>query len=177
MEKIIILGSGGAGKSTLARKLSKIINIQVFHLDKIFWRPNWVSITQEELEGKIQDIIGLDSWIIDGNYSRTMDIRIKEADTIIFLDFPVWTCLWGITKRRHMYKNKTRPDMTEGCSEHLDWEFIKWVATFPLKQGKIIYEKLNKCSPNKKVIILKSRKQAGKFLEEIEKEYKDGSIY
>ncbi|HYF81568.1 MAG TPA: DNA topology modulation protein [Clostridia bacterium] len=170
MRKIAIVGSGGAGKSTLARRLGEITGVEVFHLDRLFWRPGWIPISKDELAVSVQKIVCTDSWIIDGNYSGTMELRFQAADTIIFLDFPLWTCLWGIFKRRLMYAGRTRPCMTEGCDEKLDLEFILWVLTFPFKRRKGIIEKLHKHSHGKDVFILKSRKAVCKFIVNIEVE-------
>lgn len=169
MKKIMIVGSGGAGKSTFARKLNEIIGIRLFHLDRLFWKPGWECISREELEEKIRSIITLDSWIIDGNYSSTMEMRLKEADTIIFLDFPLWLCLWGVIKRRIMYERKIRPDITEGCKEKLDWEFIKWILIFPLKKRRAINEKIKQYCEGKNVFIFKNRKQVKEFISMLSK--------
>lgn len=168
LRRIAIVGSGGAGKSTLARRLGEITGIEVIHLDRLFWRPGWVSISKEEFTEKAQEIIRTDSWIIDGNYSGTMELRFCYADTIIFLDFPLWTCLWGIFRRRLMYAGRTRPDMTEGCDEKLDLEFILWVLTFPFKRKKGIIEKLHKHSQGKDVLVLKSRRAVHSFIANVE---------
>lgn len=87
MRKVAIIGSGGAGKSTLARKLGEILDIPVYHLDAIFWRPNWEPIERDELIEKTMEIQETDDWIIDGNYNTTMDFRLQQADTVIFLHF------------------------------------------------------------------------------------------
>lgn len=168
MQKIVIVGSGGAGKSTLARRLGEITGIEVFHLDKLFWKPGWVSISKEELAEKVQEIVCTDLWIIDGNYSGTMELRFQAADTIVFLDFPLWACLWGIFKRRLTYAGNSRPDMTEGCEEKIDWEFFLWVLTFPFKRKKGIIEKLHKHSQGKDVFIFKNRRAVHSFIANVE---------
>lgn len=170
MKKVIIIGSGGAGKSTLARKLSDITGIEIYHMDKLFWQPGWVSITREELADKIKEIVARDSWIIDGNYSSTMDIRMEAADTIIYLDFPSIVCLWGIFKRRIMYSGKKRPDITEGCNEKIDWEFFNWVLTYRRRNRKKLLVMLNKYAENRKVFILRSRSQVDNFANKLQKE-------
>jgi adenylate kinase family enzyme len=170
LRKITIVGSPGAGKSTLSRKLGEITGIDIFHLDKLFWKPGWVSTTKEELAEKVQKIVCNDSWIIDGNYNDTMKQRFCAADTIIFLDFPLWMCLWGIFRRRWMYAGRTRPDMTEGCKEKLDCEFILWVLTFPFKKRKGVIEKLCMYSQGKDVFILKGRRAVRGFIANVEAE-------
>ena len=122
MKKIAIIGSGGAGKSTLAQQLGQLLHIPVHHMDATFWKPGWQNIGREQLIKETAKILDEnESWIIDGNYSATMDIRLEQADTVIFLHFKTVTCLYGITKRRIQYHNKTRPDMGIDCPEKLDW--------------------------------------------------------
>jgi adenylate kinase family enzyme len=101
-----------------------------------------------------------------------MELRFAAADTIIFLDFPLWTCLWGIFRRWLMYAGRTRPDMTEGCTEKLDWDFILWVINFHLKKKNGINEKLHKYSEGKDIFILRNRKEVNKFIAGVEGEYK-----
>lgn len=164
MKKIIIIGSPGAGKSTLSRELSSILSIDLYHMDKLFWKPDWVSVSREELEEKLSQVVNKDSWIIDGNYLNTMDMRIERADTIIFLDYPLWLCLWGVFKRRFEYSKKTRPDITEGCKENLNFEFLKFVVNFSRNQRKEVYEKLENLNNEKTIYIFKNRKSLKSFL-------------
>lgn len=164
MKKIAIIGSGGAGKSTLARQLSILLDIPVYHMDAIFWKPGWQSIGREELITETTKILEEnDSWIIDGNYGATMDVRLEQADTIIFLHYKTITCLYGITKRRIQYHNKTRPDMGKDCPEKLDWEFFQWVRQFNKKKVPSIYERLSKLK-NKDILVFRNRKQVKKYL-------------
>jgi len=164
MKKIAIIGSGGAGKSTLARQLSILLDIPVYHMDAIFWKPGWQSIGREELMTETTKVLKEnDSWIIDGNYGATMDLRLKQADTIIFLHYKTITCLYGIAKRRIQYHNKTRPDMGKDCPEKLDWEFIQWVRQFNKKKVPSIYERLSKLK-NKDILVFRNRKQLKKYL-------------
>lgn len=170
MKKVIIIGSGGAGKSTLARKLSNATGIEIVHLDKLFWLPGWISITKEELADKIKEIVVKDSWIMDGNYSGTMDMRMEAADTIIYLDFPTIVCIWGILKRRIMYAGKGRPDVPDGCIEKMDMEFFNWVRTYRRRNRKKLLEMMDKHEKNKRVLVFRSRKQADNFMNKLQKE-------
>lgn len=111
MKKIILIGSGGAGKSTLARLLGEKLNIKVYHLDRLFWKPGWVVVQREEQRKVQYKLINQPKWIIDGNYRGTMDIRLHAADTIIFLDLHRMICVYRAFKRMLKYRNKTRPDM------------------------------------------------------------------
>ena len=130
MERVLILGSGGAGKSTLARRLGERTGLPVIHLDRMWWRPGWVNRAREEFDRLLERELAGDRWIIDGNYDRTLELRLARADTVVFLDYPVRTCLWGALRRVVRYRGKSRPDMTEGCPERLDPEFVKWILEF-----------------------------------------------
>ncbi|AJS61499.1 DNA topology modulation protein [Paenibacillus sp. IHBB 10380] len=168
MKRILVIGSGGSGKSTLSQRLSNILDIPVIHLDTYFWNPNWVPKTNEEWDKIVEQFTNEDHWIIDGNYSRTMDIRIKKADLIIFLDMPRFLCIYRIIKRRIMYHKKTRPDMNEECPEKLDWEFIKWVWNYRRRSRMNTIKKLDQIKEHQQVIIVKTRKQVNELIERLE---------
>ncbi|KFN04000.1 DNA topology modulation protein [Bacillus clarus] len=164
MKKIMIIGSGGSGKSTFSRGLGKRLQIPVYHLDALNWKENWVLASREEQIALQKKLVKRDSWIIDGNYGGTMDVRLENADTIMFIDLPRIQCLYRVIKRRVQYHNKTRPDMGEGCEERLDFSFLKWVWMYPKKQRPAIFKKMQDISSEKEVIIFKSSSQIGKFL-------------
>ncbi len=167
MNKVAVIGSGGAGKSTFSRKLGEKLNIPVYHLDTLYWKPGWVETPREQWKAVVENLASKEQWIIDGNYRNTMDIRLKNADTIIFLNMPTYLCIYSIFKRRFMYRGKTRPDMNEGCEEKMDMEFVRWVWNFNKSVRPEILKKLNECSKEKNVIILKSRAQVNKFTDSI----------
>lgn len=165
MKKVAIIGSGGAGKSTLARQLSEKIGIPVYHLDAILWKPNWVMTSKTEQRMIQNELITRESWIIDGNYGSTLDIRLNAADTIIYLDLPRTVCLYRAIKRRFQYRNRTRPDMAVDCKEKLDMEFLKWIWNYPKVKRPAILAMLKELSNEKNVIILSSRKEIKRFIE------------
>ena len=164
MKRIIVIGCGGAGKSTFSRNLSDKLNIPVYHLDKIFWNRGWISTPREQFDIKIENLVNKDKWIMDGNYIRTLDMRAKNADTIIFINMPTHICLYRVIKRRVIYKGKSRPDMSEGCPEGVDLEFFKWILTYNKKVRPEILERLKKYN-DKTVIILNSKKEVKDFIE------------
>ncbi|MDE5055443.1 DNA topology modulation protein [Niallia taxi] len=164
MKKIVIIGSGGSGKSTLARLLGEKFKMTVYHLDTLFWGPNWVGVPKDEQIKVQNELVKRENWIIDGNYSGTMDIRLNAADTIIFLDISRTICVYRVFKRMLKYRNETRPDMGEGCEERFSFEFIKWIWEYPkTKRPKILY-RIAQLSKEKEVIILKSPKEVENFL-------------
>ena len=131
MQRIMIIGSPGSGKTTLARQLGALMGIEVIHLDRYFWQPGWVEPPRDEWITKQDRLVQRPQWIMDGNYSATQDIRLAVADTIIFLDTPRWLCLWRALKRRVHYHGRSRPDLPPDCPEALDWTFLRYTWSYP----------------------------------------------
>lgn len=152
----------------LARELGRILSIEVHHLDAIFWKPGWISTPKNEQKDIQEELVSGTSWIIDGNYGGTIDIRLQAADTIIFFDLSRWICMIRVLKRRFQYRNKKRTDMAEGCEERVRLEFLKWVWEYPEKQKPKILEKLHRLPNEKEIIILKSPKDVREFIANVE---------
>lgn len=167
MKKILIIGSGGAGKSTLARRLGEATGIEVVHLDKLHWQPGWVEPPKAEWHKTVEKAIAKESWIMDGNYGGTMEIRLAACDTVIFLDFPRAVCLYRVIKRRLIYRNTNRPDMGAGCNEKIDLDFLNWVWTFPARAKAGIEERLKRFERDKTIIRLGSKREVEAFLTKI----------
>lgn len=163
MKRIIIIGCGGAGKSTLAQQLGEKLDIPVLHLDKLFWKPGWVERDKTEFDELVRGELAKDRWIMDGNFNRTLPERIKHCDTIIYLDFSRFACLWGVLKRVLTTYGKVRPDMGEGCPERIDWEFLKWVWNFNKNKREQNYRLLNEAE-GVETIVLKNRRMVKRFL-------------
>lgn len=163
----MIIGSGGAGKSTLARELGKKLNTEVLHLDNLLWEPNWKQVPRDRQKIIQENIVKNDQWIIDGNYGATMDIRLQSADTIIFIDISRVICIYRAIKRMFQYRNKVRPDMVEGNHERFDLNFYKWIWHYPKDKKPEIIDKLNEMRNEKKIIILKSPKEVQRFIDNI----------
>lgn len=164
MKRIIIIGCGGAGKSTLARQLGEKLGLPVVHLDKLFWKPGWVQVSQEEFDDLHRMELAKDRWIMDGNFNRTMPERIARCDTIIYLDFSRFACLRGVLKRVLTTYGTVRPDMGEGCPERIDWEFLKWVWNFNKNKRQRYYQLLNEVT-HAETIVLKNRRAVKRFLD------------
>ena len=112
MKRILIIGSSGSGKSTLSRTLKEKLQLPVVHLDQLFWRAGWEHVTREEFDALLQTELEKDAWILDGNFDRTLPVRLTYADTVIFFDLPRLVCLWRVFKRVRTFRGRTRPDMT-----------------------------------------------------------------
>jgi adenylate kinase family enzyme len=169
MKRVLVIGPGGSGKSTFARRLGQILGIEVKHLDKFYWRAGWTKPSNEEWLKTVDELTSVDSWIIDGNFGGTLAQRVARCDTIIFLDMPRLLCLWRVTKRRMLYRSRSRPDMSEGCNEKLDLEFIDWVWNYSNRSRPRVVKLLNENSETKKVVWLRSRADAEKFLANLAK--------
>lgn len=168
MQRIAIIGSGGAGKSTFARSLGSILPLPVIHLDKLFWKPDWTPTPEQEMDRLMEELVAGEQWIIDGNYGRTMDIRLQAADTIIFLDYPTRVSLFRALKRRVRYHAATRPDMGEGCPEKIDWQFIQWILHYRRDKRPAVMQKLESYKSSKQILIFHSPKQLKQFLKQLE---------
>lgn len=126
--RIAVLGYSGAGKSTLARALGERYTIPVLHLDTVQFTPGWLERDREEAQRMVHAFMENPEWVIDGTYSKfEYQRRLEEADQIIFLDFPRFTCLFRAVRRYFSFRGKHRPDMADGCNEKLDPEFVWWL--------------------------------------------------
>ena len=163
MERIVIIGCPGSGKSTLARALGEKLNLTVVHLDRLWWTKDQQHTSREEFDARLENALKLDYWIIDGNYSRTMDIRLQRCDTIIYLDFSRWSCLWGLLQRATFRKR----DIAAGNPKRLDWEFVKYIWNFN-KNNRVLNATRIAKNKHAKAIVLKNRKEVKKFLEKLQ---------
>ena|ERR1044072_1581350 len=167
MKRILIIGSGGSGKTTLAERLGEKTGIKVIHLDTLYWKPNWVRTDNDDWDRTVKELIAGDEWIMDGNYSRTMKLRMPAADTVIFLDLPRAICLWRMFKRVLRYYGKNRPDMAAGCKEKFDLEFLLWIWNYPNRTRPKVEALLKDFQDKIKVIRLRSTKEVENFIEDI----------
>lgn len=173
MDRIMIIGFSGCGKSTLARCLGEILGIEPTYMDALHWLPGWVESTREHKRKLLAPVLERSRWIVEGSYRAILyEERIEKADTIIFLDYNRFLCLWRVIKRRIMYNGKTRPDMGKDCPEKLDLEFLRWVVWDCRKKRKKVYselEQIRNADKNKKIYIFHRTRQSEKFLKEIER--------
>ena len=170
MKKVVIVGFGGAGKSTLAQKLGELLKLPVIHLDNHYWQPGWVE-TERPIWQQIQlDIMQQPRWIIDGNNGSNMNDGFAEADTIIYLDLNRYLCIWRAVKRRIKYHGRSRPDMKNGCQERLDFQFLTWLWRYPKDTHPVTLARLEKVPAAKTVIRLRSRRQVKVFLTQLANE-------
>lgn len=168
MNKILIVGCGGSGKSTLARELGKKMALRVFHLDMHFWKPGWVETERARWRECVTQLAQTEAWIMDGNFGNCADITYGAADTIIFLDRPPVICLFRWLKRFISYRNGGRPDMTEGCYEKIDLQYLKWIWNFPRHSRPKIFSRIEQYGNKAQFIRLTSDKEISNFIESVQ---------
>jgi adenylate kinase family enzyme len=166
MERVLIIGSGGAGKSTLAAHIARSLHLPLIHLDALYWHPGWRPTPKAEWEEVIAHHIAGPRWVMDGNYSGTLDLRLARCDTVVFLDLPRAVCLWRVVGRWLRFRGRSRPDMAPDCPEQLTWEFIHWIWTYPARRPDL-RRKLSSLRPDQRVITLSSRRMVQGFLNEL----------
>ena len=167
MQRVLIIGCGGAGKSTLARKLGEKTGLPVVHLDQIWWSPgSWQHLEREQFDVLLQQELDKPQWIMDGNFNRTIPMRLAQCDTVIYLDFSRWACLKNWIGRVIKNWGKARPDMAEGCTEWFDPEFARWIWNFNKSNRENYYRLLNE-SQGIETIVLKNRRMVNRFLESL----------
>ena len=167
MKKVIVIGCPGSGKSTFARALHDITGLQLYHLDMLYWNADRTTVPKEVFRVRLAETIAKDSWIIDGNYGSTMELRIQTCDTVFFLDYPLYVCMVGIMSRC----GKERPDMPWiEPEDDVDEEFVEFINSYNSESKPDVMEMLDRYA-DKEIIIFKSRDEADNFLRELEEKY------
>lgn len=159
MNKAIIIGCPGSGKSTFARRLRNIVGLPLYHLDMMYWNKDKTTVSKDVFINRLTDTMCCPEWIIDGNYASTMEMRIKECDTVFFLDYPTQVCIEGVEER----KGKLRSDMPWIENDDADDEFIEFINSYNRKSRPEVIKLLKKYS-DKNIIVFHSREEADEYL-------------
>ena len=166
MDKVIIIGCPGSGKSTFGRKLKAITDLPLYHLDMMFWNEDKTTVSKGVFITRLQDAMSNPEWIIDGNYGSTMEMRMKECDTVFFLDYPTDVCVEGIESR----KGQPRSDMPWIENENTDEDFIEFIKKYNSESRLKVISLLEKYS-EKNIIIFKTRTESEEYLLSLKKIY------
>jgi adenylate kinase family enzyme len=159
-KRIMVVGSGGAGKSTFARELARLTGLPLIHLDRFFWQPGWIPTPNDDWLERVRQLSGGDSWIIDGNYGGSLTIRVERCDAIVFFDMPRLTCVGGVLQRWLMHRITPRPDLPDGCPEKIDLAFVRWIWDYPRSSRPRIAAALERAGPHVEVVTITRRAQA-----------------
>jgi adenylate kinase family enzyme len=162
MERIAIVGCGGSGKSTIARQLGKLLDLPVTHLDAIYYDQNWQPLPQEEFAAQQEKLVAGERWLIEGNYASTLPIRLAAADTVIFLDLPASTCLWGIVQRRIRYRGGQHHK--DGVFDRITWRFVRYIWGYRASMRPKVTALTAQHGPHARLVTLTSRRAANVFL-------------
>lgn len=162
MNKVLIIGCPGSGKSTFARKLRDKTNLPLYYLDMIYHHEDKTTLTDEEFDRELNELLSKDQWIIDGNYSRTLETRMKECDSVYLFDISIEECINGVENRI----GTKREDMP-WIEEEFDSEFKQFILDFPIKRMPHIYELIEKYKNIVNIVVFKSRKEADEYLDNV----------
>lgn len=158
-KKIIVIGCPGSGKSYFSKKLSAITKLPLYHLDLLYWRPNWQTTPADEFREKVIKVIEEPKWIIDGNYNSTLELRFLVADLVFFLDLPTENCLENVRNRI----GKDRDDFPKFLKETGDQEFFEYIRNFK-DNGRVAILEMMEKYPKVPVVILKNRGEINDYL-------------
>lgn len=159
MKKVIVIGCPGSGKTTFAERLNKRTGLPLYYLDAIWHKPDKTHITREDFDQSLSKILNTDEWIIDGNYNRTIEIRLQRCDTVFLFDLPTEACLQGATERL----GTDRYDLP-WIEKELSTTFKQSILDFPLNSLPRIYELIDKYNAGKQITIFKSRNDVDNYL-------------
>jgi adenylate kinase family enzyme len=168
MQRILVIGSGGSGKTTVAKQIAHRLDLPLVHLDALYWQPGWHATEKSAWEATVRELVAAPRWVMDGNYGGTLDLRLARCDTVVFLDLPRVVCLSRVVKRWLMFRGQTRPDMTKYCPERLDWEFVRWIWTYPARRRAGILRRLATIRDDQRAIVLSSDAETRRFVAELQ---------
>ena len=164
MQRVLVIGISGAGKSTFARALAAKTGLPLIHLDKEFWQPGWTETPRPAWRSKVAELAQRERWIMDGNYGASLDLRLPRADRVVWFDYPTHVCLRRILWRIATTYGRVRADLAEGCPEQLDFEFLRYVWDFNAKSRPQIVRSLEQHARHLAPVVVRRDEDAARFL-------------
>lgn len=164
MRRVLVIGGAGAGKSRFAQALGARLGIEVIHLDAHYWGLGWREPSREDWQARLDGLLARPAWIMDGNYSHTLERRLQACDTAVFLDLPRWLCLWRVLRRIWESHGQVREDMAPGCPEKFDLAFLGYVWRYRTRSRPKVLALLGRYRGRVAVYPLRTRRQVRDFL-------------
>jgi adenylate kinase family enzyme len=161
MDRIVILGCGGSGKTLLANQLAALLELPLTHLDTVYYDSEWKPPAQDEFAEIQRRLVAPRRWLLEGNYASTLPIRLAAADTVIFLDLPAVTCLAGVVQRRLRYRGGQH---TNGVYDRITWNFVRYIWGFRTSMRPKLQRLIAEHGAHVQLITLSSRRQTRQFL-------------
>jgi adenylate kinase family enzyme len=162
VDRIAIVGCGGSGKSWLARALGSLLGVTPVHLDGLYYDPNWQPLDQDRFAALQRDLVATPRWIIDGNYASSLSVRLRSADTVIFLDLPSWTCLHGVARRRMRHGGGQHKDI--GVYDRISWDVVRYILGYRRRMAPRVRKLIADHAGNAEVVVLRSRRATRDYL-------------
>jgi adenylate kinase family enzyme len=162
VDRIVIVGCGGSGKTVLARRLGGLVDAPVIHLDAVYYDKRWNPLPPDRFAEVQRELVAAPRWVIDGNYASTLPIRLSCADTVVFLDLPATSCLAGILRRR--VRQRGRQDRQTGVYDRITWQFLRYVAGYRSAMAPRVRRLIAGHAGHAEVHILRFRRAARRFM-------------
>jgi len=165
VKRILVIGCSGSGKTTLSRWLARRLNVPLVVLDAVYWKPGWQASPEEDFRRTVRTLADREAWVMDGTYHASLSERLPSADTVVWLDFPRWRCVWRVILRSLIQLGQVRSDMAPGCPERVSLEFLRYVWGFNAGTRPRIGSAIEHAR-HPSVIVLRSPREVSRFRSE-----------
>jgi adenylate kinase family enzyme len=167
VRRIAIIGCSGTGKTRLANALGAKLELPVVHLDREFWQPGWVEPDKVDWAERVRELVSGDAWVTDGDFTGTYDIRLPEADTIVFLEASPVVCTLRVLRRWIRWRGRVRPDLAAGCWEQFDLKFLRYIWGYRHTRRPAALARIDALRAGRRVEVLGSKREVARFLESV----------